>query len=248
MPEHLFLLALAAFVVGLAKGGLSSAGALSVPLLSLFMDPLQAAGVILPVYIASDMIAVYLYRRNFSVQNLKVLVPASLVGIVIAMVIAPLVPVAGVILATGLIGLIYCLQVAWVRLKGGQDARSFSARRGWVFGILCGITSFISHNGSPPFQAFMLPQKLENLTFAGTATILFAIINISKIPAYTELGLWDQIELVRMLWMIGVAICGAFIGRWLVARLPKWFYMGMIQIMLFCVSVFLIYEALSALL
>ncbi|WP_158585695.1 sulfite exporter TauE/SafE family protein [Pseudooceanicola sediminis] len=248
MPEHLILLAIAAFVVGLAKGGLTAAGALSVPLLSLFMDPLQAAGVILPVYIASDVVAVILYRRDFSLRNLKVLVPAGLVGIVIAMFIAPMVPVAGVSLATGLIGLIYCLQVAWARLKGRQEARPFSARRGWVFGILCGVTSFISHNGAPPFQAFVLPQRLENLTFAGTATILFAIINVSKIPAYTELGLWDQIELPRLAWMIVVSICGAFSGRFIVGRLPKWVYMGLVQIMLFCVSVFLIYEALGVLL
>ena len=43
------LCVLAAFAVGLAKGGLSMIGMLGVPLMALVMSPVQAAGILLPV-------------------------------------------------------------------------------------------------------------------------------------------------------------------------------------------------------
>ena len=64
---------LAAFLMGLSKGGLPMIALLAVPLMSLFMDPAVAAGLLLPIYIVADMYAVYLFRRAFSVRNLKIL-------------------------------------------------------------------------------------------------------------------------------------------------------------------------------
>ena len=54
-PAGWALAGVAAFAVGLAKGGLSQVGMISVPLLALAMPPVQAAGILLPVYIVSDM-------------------------------------------------------------------------------------------------------------------------------------------------------------------------------------------------
>ena len=49
--ETLGLFLLAALIVGASKGGLASAAALAVPILSLWMDPLMAAGVLLPIFL-----------------------------------------------------------------------------------------------------------------------------------------------------------------------------------------------------
>ena len=72
-PGLLALLVLAAFVVGLSKGGLPAVAMLSVPLLSLIMSPLVAAILLLPIYILSDAVSVWLYRREFSAPNIKLL-------------------------------------------------------------------------------------------------------------------------------------------------------------------------------
>ena len=63
------LLILAAFLVGLSKGGLASIAMLSVPLLSIYISPLAAAALLLPIYILSDLVGIYLYRRDFSMEN-----------------------------------------------------------------------------------------------------------------------------------------------------------------------------------
>jgi len=64
-------------MVGLSKGGLHTVGMLSVPILSLFMCPVKAVVMLLPIYILSDMVGLWLYRKNFSAINLKILVPAG---------------------------------------------------------------------------------------------------------------------------------------------------------------------------
>ena len=49
------LAVLAAVVVGMSKGGLPVVGMLGVPILSLAISPVTAAGLWLPVYVLSDM-------------------------------------------------------------------------------------------------------------------------------------------------------------------------------------------------
>ena len=63
------LLIIAALIVGLSKGGLASMAAIAVPMLALFMNPVQAAATLLPVYIVTDWVGVWLYRKHYSKRN-----------------------------------------------------------------------------------------------------------------------------------------------------------------------------------
>ena len=53
----------AVVMVGLSKGGLGPLGSLAVPILSLAISPVQAAGLTLPIFVMSDVVAVVSYRR-----------------------------------------------------------------------------------------------------------------------------------------------------------------------------------------
>jgi len=69
-PAAVIAASAAAFVVGLGKGGLALMGMLGVPLMSFAMSPIRAAAILLPVYVFSDIAAVWMYRRHFSGRNL----------------------------------------------------------------------------------------------------------------------------------------------------------------------------------
>ncbi len=56
----------AAVCVGMGKGGLPMVGMLSVPILSLAISPVAAAGLLLPIYVVSDMFGLYAYRHAFN--------------------------------------------------------------------------------------------------------------------------------------------------------------------------------------
>lgn len=243
--DHIALLLLASLIIGASKGGLASAGALAVPILSIWMDPLVAAGLLLPIYIVSDVVGVWLYRREYSAKNVMLLIPAGLIGVILAWLLTPFISSAIAALVTGLIGLFYCAQVLRKKLRGQNALVPFQPVRGVFWGALTGITSFVSHTGAPPFQSFVLPQKLPKMQYAGTNTLVFAAINLFKLPAYASVGLMTSFHGPTLLTMAVVASIGAVLGRKLAQWLPEGAYFLVIQILLFVVSTYLIGKAFS---
>ena len=82
------LMTLAAIFVGMGKGGLPVVAGLAVPSLSLIMSPVAAAGLLLPIYIVSDIFAIRAYRRDYNWQVLKI----SLIGMSIGVLVGPYSP------------------------------------------------------------------------------------------------------------------------------------------------------------
>ena len=71
-------------LLGVSKGGFFGLGVMALPLMSLFVPPLQAGAIILPTALAQDILTVWTYRRDWSAWNLKLMLPSMAVGIFIA--------------------------------------------------------------------------------------------------------------------------------------------------------------------
>ena len=236
-------LALAGFIVGLSKGGLPGIGMLSVPVLALVMSPINAAVLLLPIYILSDLVAVWLYRKEFSARNIRILIPAGFMGVGVGWATASLVSDTVVSLLIGLMGIAYCLH-SWLRQRHLKTPKEGNLSRGIFWGTLSGFTSFVSHAGAPPFQMYVLPQKLSKMVFAGTSTIVFAAINLAKVVPYASLHPYslDTVEIASAL--LPMALMGTVVGRVVVTRLPEKTFFLAVQIMLFIVCLRLVYESL----
>ena len=228
----------AALLVGLSKGGLPSVGMLAVPLLSLFMPPMKAAVLLLPIYVISDVVSVWLYRKDFSLPNLKILVPAGLLGVFIGWLTASFTSESAVKLMIGCMGVGFCLNT-WLR-KSPKEKQAADTKKGWFWGTLSGFTSFISHAGGPPFQIYVLPQRLPKVQFAGTATLLFAVINAAKILPYQLLQPYSYDDLMRAAELVPFALIGTVLGAYITQKIADiWFY-RLVQTGLFIVSLKLI--------
>src|SRR5262245_49301625 len=70
----------AVILLGLSKGGFFGLGVIALPLMSLFVPPLQAAAILIPTVIAQDTLTVWTYRHDWSAWNLKVMLPGMAVG------------------------------------------------------------------------------------------------------------------------------------------------------------------------
>ncbi|PTV96045.1 hypothetical protein C8J27_103377 [Rhodobacter aestuarii] len=176
----------AAISVGIAKGGLPMASSLSVPLLAGVMNPVAAAGLLLPVYIISDVFGLIAYRREFDARVLKIMVPATAIGVGVGWATASVVPEVAVTALVGVIGVVFALN-ALIRPHLGMSQRARVAP-GIFWGTLTGFTSFVSHSGGPPYQAYTIPLGMPRTVFAGTSTILFAWVNAIKLVPYAALG------------------------------------------------------------
>jgi uncharacterized protein len=242
-PEIWFwvLAGLAAFFVGSSKGGLPLVGILAVPLMALQISPVVAAGLLLPIYIISDIYGLWIYRKSYDIRNIRILVPAAAIGIAVGWATAHITSDSLVKLVVGIIGLAYCVD-ALLKAKRNLPPKSADIPRGVFWGALTGFTSFVSHAGAPPYQMYVLPQRLEKMVYAGTSTIIFAIINLLKLPPYWFLGQVNVGSLETGLYLAPIAIIGAFLGYRLTRIIPQGIFFRVVEVALFLVSIKLIYD------
>jgi uncharacterized membrane protein YfcA len=238
--EFWALAGVAAVLVGMGKGGLPVVGMLSVPVLALVMSPVAAAGLLLPVYVVSDMFGLYAYRHAFDRRVLAIILPGATIGILIGYLTASVVSEAWVTVLIGVIGVVFALNLL-IRRKAVVERRA-EVVPGTFWGMVTGFTSFVSHSGGPPYQVFTLPLGMPKAVYAGTSTIAFAYINAVKLIPYYMLGQINLISLEKVLVLMPIAAASVFLGVRLVKYLPEKLFFQLITWTLLIVSIKLIWD------
>ncbi|MDF3607817.1 sulfite exporter TauE/SafE family protein [Paracoccus sp. DMF-8] len=231
---------IAATSVGLAKGGLSMVGVISVLLLALVMSPVQAAGILLPVYIISDIGGLVAYRRNFDRHILGRLLPGAVAGILLGWATASFVTDRAIEFVVGVIGLVFALR-ALIGQGHGAAARAPDWGRGSLWGLVSGYTSFVAHAGAPPYQVYAQPLRMTPVVYAGTTTIFFAICNMVKLVPYALLGQLSAQNLKVAAVLVIPALLAVRAGLWIVRRMPVRIFYAFITWTLLIVSLRLIW-------
>jgi uncharacterized membrane protein YfcA len=224
--------------LGLGKGGFAGVGVIATPLLATILPPLQAAAILLPILIVQDAISVWVYRRDWSAWHLKVMLPGGVLGIGIAWALAIQVSDAFVRLVIGLIGVSFALN-AWFG-RQSPEAKKPGVPGGVFWGVVSGFTSTLSQAGGPPFQVYVLPQRLPKLTLVGTYTIYFAALNVLKIGPYFALGQFSTANFASSVILLPVAVAANFLGIWLVRRTPTGLFYQIAYVLVFLISLELI--------
>jgi uncharacterized membrane protein YfcA len=224
-PYFVAIAVVAVLIVGLSKAGLlGSLGMVGVPLLSLVMPARDAAGMMLPVLLAMDVIAVYAYRKDVDWGIIRIMLPGAAAGTLLGWGLWAFVSDAAVLLFVGVITLLFILD-ALLPLRKKLEGLPPSRPWGVFWGGFAGFTSFISHTGGPPFQIYVLPRRLPPATYSGTSAVFFAIVNSAKLIPYFFLGQLNVHNLQLSAALTPVGIGGVFLGIYLVRRISmKWFY------------------------
>ncbi|EJL87830.1 putative permease [Herbaspirillum sp. CF444] len=203
----------AVLIVGISKSGMGggSLGILSIPILSLVASPSVGAAIMLPLLIAMDIMGLIAFRGKGDMRNLRILIPAALVGITVGALTFRFTSDA---MLRGLIGI---LSISFVvqRLMGLGSAAvptQPSIVKGSLWGAMSGFTSFIANAGGPPFVIYLAPQQLDKLVFVGTSVIFFSVINAVKVVPFIALGLFDTRNLTTSLALLPLAPIGYWLG------------------------------------
>ncbi|MDX5350382.1 MAG: sulfite exporter TauE/SafE family protein, partial [Paracoccaceae bacterium] len=218
---------IAAALVGMSKGGVPVVGMLGVPVLALVINPVTAAGLLLPVYVVSDIFGLYAYRHAWDARVLAIVVPGAVVGIAVGWATASVVPEAAVTLLVGVIGLVFAANNL-LRKPAVVVPKRAEVAPGLFWGGLAGFTSFVSHAGAPPYQVYTLPLGLTKAVFAGTTTITFAIINAVKLIPYYALGQLNPANLKAAAVLAMPAVIAVFAGVRLVQLMPERLFFRMV--------------------
>jgi hypothetical protein len=213
----------AVLMMGLSKSGfLGGFGSLAVPLMALAIPVPQAAAIMLPLLLVMDATGLQQLRKHADAALLRWLLPAGLLGTGVGTLLFGVLSPATVAAVVGALTLLFLAQR--LVLPPRRD-RPPPRAAGFALGIASGFTSFVAHAGSPPFNAYVLPLRLEPLRYAATAAVFFAAVNLSKWIPYAWLGLIDLRNMATALVLMPLAPLGVWLGVWATKRIdPAWFY------------------------
>lgn len=232
----------AILIAAISKGGFGGGVVvLAVPLMSLAVPPQQAAAVMLPVLMAIDVMAVWIYRKSFDGGHLKIILPASVIGIALGWAGFGLLDASLIRLLLGAIAITFSLDY-WFKFRPRKAPSGPDVVRGGFWAAVAGFTSFVAHAGGPPLNVYMLPQKLEKRLFVGTVAMFFAGVNWMKLVPYALLGQFNTENLMTSLALLPLAPVGVWIGLWLQKRVSDKAFYGVCYGLLLITGIKLAYD------
>ncbi|WP_329126213.1 sulfite exporter TauE/SafE family protein [Streptomyces sp. NBC_01465] len=222
----LIALAAAAALVGFSKTAVSGANTVSLAVFAAVLPARESTGVLLPILIAGDVLAVLTYRRHAHWPTLWRLFPAVAVGVVIGTVFLFWADDGAVRTSIGAILLLMAGVTLWRRRGAGEEAEDDGATRaGRVkarsYGILGGFTTMVANAGGPVMSLYLLSAGFRKLGFLGTSAWFFLIVNTAKVPFSVGLGLIDAKSLLLDAILVAFVVPGALIGRYCVDRINQ---------------------------
>lgn len=243
---HFYFVAIPAVLIyGMGKGGLGgSAGAISVPMMSLTVEPLQAAAILLPIICVMDLQVIKLFWGKFDTASLRVLIPSTIVGVAIGSLLMGVLPSAGIKVLLGTIAVLFCLD-HWSKTVRAGTARTPGDWAGRFWGVIAGITSTHVHAGGPPLSVYLLPKNLDKVVLVGTFGAIFAVLNYVKLVPYTLLGQFDLRNLGTSLILLPLAPVGVGLGFRLLHRFEQVMIYRFIYGFLFLTGIKLLYDGWS---
>lgn len=233
-----YALAIPAVVaLGLSKGGFAGVGQMATPLLALVMPPLEAAAIMLPIMIVQDLNAVWVYRRDWDRRILAIMIPGSLIGIALAGWLAAYISDAAVRVFIGVTTVVFVVYSFTVMLRLPRPAAAGSVPAGVFWGALSGFTSTICQAGGPPYQMYVLSQKLPKMLFIGTTAMFFAALNAMKVVPYVALGQFSTKGLGTSVVLLPLALASNQLGFFLVRRISQELFYRVTLILMLLISI-----------
>ena len=225
------LLAVCALFVGMSKVGIAGISMFYIPVLALIFGGKTSTGILLPMLMIADIFGVAYYHRHAEWKYLAKLLPWAFVGIGIGLWVGKVVNdewfknIIAVLVFAG-VGI-----MLWREKQNRTDLFPHSWWFAAVMGVLGGFATMIGNVAGPIFAIYMLAMNLPKNAFIGTGAWFFLIVNFFKFPL--QVWVWNNIGLktiIMDLIMLPAIAAGAFLGIWIVRKIPDKTYRTFIVI------------------
>lgn len=238
-PFYKWLLgAFCAFSVGVAKTGVPGFGILSVPVLVLTVgDARLSAAWLLPLLICADAFAVFYYRRHAAAGALFSLLPWVMIGMGGGALMLQY-PDELIRPVVGTISLVMLLLFLWRQRKTTVLPPSDWKHAGF-YGTSAGFATMVANAAGPIMNMYLLSKQLPREEFVATGAWFFFVVNLSKVPVYTKLGLFSSQSLTFDAMLVPFVIAGALTGRKLLLIMPERVFVNSVVVLAFIATLLL---------
>jgi uncharacterized protein len=217
-----FFLLVSAFLIGFSKTGISGVVMLTIPMLAAVFGGKLSTGVILPMLMIGDVMAVIYYHRHADWRDIVKLLPWTLMGLVIGVLVGNFINDRqfAILIAVSVLA---CLAVLVYLEKRGDDFRIPQSL--WFFGligIVTGFTTMVGNVAGPIFAVYLLAMRFPKNQFLGITAWFFLVINLIKLPL--QVFFWHNITIHSALtgvMVIPAILAGAVLGAVVVRKLPE---------------------------
>jgi uncharacterized protein len=216
---------LGAFMVGVSKAGITGLSILSIALFThVFPSSKQASGLVLPLLIFGDMVAVFSYRKHTQWHYLWRLFPWTALGVVIGYLTLGRISDHAARTLIGWIILSLAALSFWRRyVTIANDDLDLKVH--WSVGAIIGVTSgfitLVANAAGPLMAIYLVAMRLPKMEYVGTAAVFFMLLNLFKVPFMVDLGLITPQSFGFNLALAPAVLVGAFAGRWLLVHINQ---------------------------
>lgn len=211
----------AALCVGIAKGGFGGAGMLAVLLMASAWPARESTGIILPMLIVGDLMAVRMFHRHARAKIVFRLLLPAWVGVICGWWVMPRIEASAFRPLIGWVALILVAMVILQRVCPRAILAVEKRRYAWPIGWAAGVTTMLANAAGPVTTIYMLACRLPKMEFVGTSAWFYLAINLSKVPFSASLGLVTPQTLLLNAAMAPIILLGVIGARALLLRVNQ---------------------------
>ncbi|ADZ93044.1 sulfite exporter TauE/SafE family protein [Marinomonas mediterranea] len=209
MDATVTILLIAGLITGFSKFSVGGMGMLVLPIIMIAFPGPEALAVMLPLYVITDIMAIYSYREHIKWSVLLRLMPLAFLGVLIGASVLSSIDATQFMTILGVMILAMMALGVYLDMKPATFMQSPLAA--YIMGFFGGTVSMLANAAGPIYSLYFLEQKLSKESYVSTRAWAFCLINLSKLPMYLLLGLFTQESLQASIY----ALPGLAIGIWI---------------------------------
>ncbi len=220
-PAQWALIGLSGVLIGMNKAGLMGAAMAAIPIMAGIFGAQLSVGVILPMLITADVVAVIYYRRHAEWGVMLRLLPWTMVGVAIGAVVGGAIAEESFRL---LLAIVVLAAVALLAYKEILHRDVQVPERWWIaaiLGLAAGFATMVGNAAGPITTLYLFSMGMSKNQFIGTGAWFYFVVNTLKVPFHVVF--WGTITaetLLVNLVTVPVIVVGGLLGLYLV-RLIK---------------------------
>jgi uncharacterized protein len=227
------LILLSAFFIGLSKAGLRGIDMMNVTIMAIVFGSKASTGIVLPLLCVADIVAVFYYHRHAQWKHFWKLIPWMAIGILVGVYVGKDMNEAlfRKIMAIIIITTVFIMVGLEIRKNQVIPTNKLFVAN---MGLAAGFTTMLGNLAGAFSNIYFLAMRMPKNDFIGTASWVFLVINLFKLPF--QIFFWKNItseSLYTDLLLLPSVLIGFWIGVKIVSKIKEDNYRKVVIVLTF---------------